>query len=106
MLKNEAEVIDFEEAAQAKVSGSGGGYNFFPGMTLNSKFLSIPNGSYGSECQEYHLAGKFGISVLLYNVKSEEYERHMSQKFWTINTLVQILHDPEKDKNNGNRVED
>lgn len=106
MQNNTAEVIDFEEAVQAKTSGSGGGFDHFTGMTIGSKFLCIPNGSYDSRCQEYQLAGKFGVSVLLWNVTSQEYERHLGQKFWKINTLVQILHDPEKDNNNGNRVPD
>ena len=106
MQKNEAEVIDFQEAAQAKVMGSGGGFDHFPGMTIGSKFLTIPNGSSDSLCTEYHLAGKFGVSVLLWNVGEQEYERHLSGKFCKINTIVQILHDPEKDKNNGNRVPD
>lgn len=94
----DAEVVDFKEAVQAKVSGSGGGFNFFPGMSVGSKFLVIPNGSYDSKCSEYVLTQKLGVSVLLWNVASEEYERHLGQKFWTINTLVQILHDPEADK--------
>lgn len=101
----EAEVIDFEEVAQAKSSGSSGGYDHFTYMPVGSKFLSIPNGSYSSQCQEYDLSGKTGVSVLLWNVTSEEFERHIGQKFWKLNTLVQILHDPNKDNNDGNRVE-
>lgn len=106
MQKIEAEIIDFDEVVQAKTSGSGGGFDHFPGMTIGSKFLSIPNGSSNSLCQEYHLSGKFGVSVLLWNVDTEKFERHLGQKFWKLNTLVQILHDPYKDNNNGNRVPD
>lgn len=105
MKTNEAEVVDFQEAVQAKVSGSGGGFDFFPGMEVGSKFLVIPNGSYGSQCTEYRLEMKLGVSVLLWNVETEKYERHLSGKFWKIYTMVQILHVPEKENNNGNSVE-
>lgn len=102
----DAEVIDFQETVQTKAAGSGGGFDFFPGMEIGSKFLTVPNGSFDSRCTEYHLAGKFGVSVLLWNVDEEEYERHLSQKFWRVYTLVQILHIPNKDNNDGNSVED
>lgn len=95
IFKDDAEVVDFKEAAQAKVSGSGGGFDFFPGMTIGSKFLVIPNGSYDSKCTEYRLTQKLGVSVLLYNIETESYERHLGQKFWKIYTMVQILHDPD-----------
>ena len=108
----EAEVIDFEEAAQAKSSGSHGGFDYFSGMSLGTRFACFRNGSYGSMCEEYILLQKSGPSVLLLNTQindevhwASSQERHLGQKFWKMHTMVQILHDPEKDKNNGNRVE-
>lgn len=111
--ENSAEVIDFEEAVLAKNSGSHGGFDYFSGMNVGTKFCCFKNGTFGSLCEEYQLIQKSGPSVLLLNLQINDkvhwataLERHLSQKFWKIHTMVQILHDPEKDKNNGNRVPD
>lgn len=103
-----AEVIDFEEAAEArtKASGDGGGYDHFTGMILGTAFASMPNGVHGSYCDDYQLLSRSGPTVLLLNRQEEKMERHIGSKFWKLNTLVQILHVPEKDNNNGNRVPD
>lgn len=105
-LDRDAEVVDFQEVIRAKASGSGGGFDYFPGMEVGTKFLVIPNGSHGSQCTEFKLEMKLGVSVLLWNVETEGYERHLSQKFWQVYTLVQILHIPNKDNNDGNSVPD
>jgi hypothetical protein len=103
-------VIDFEEAT-AKSSGSHGGFDYFSGMTVGTRFACFRNGNYGSICEEYILLQKSGPTVLLLNTQINDdvhwataQERHLGQKFWKMHTMVQILHDPEKDKNNGNRV--
>lgn len=99
MKENTAEVIDFEEAVQAKINGSGGGYDHFTGMTTGTRFASIPNGAYTSECDEYILLVRQGPTVLLQNISPREgfqdQERHIGSKFWKLNTLVQILHIPD-----------
>lgn len=107
-----AEVIDFEEVAQAKAAGSGGGFDHFTGMTIGTRFVSQPNGRYDSECDEYVLLSKAGPTVLLQNegvldsgnqyysiygtkeIRSSQ-QRHIGSKFWKLNTLVQILHIPD-----------
>lgn len=118
------EVVDFNEAAEAlrtKPTKSGDGFNYFNGMTLGTRFASVLNGSYSSECDEYVLMSKQGVSVLLYSEYAHEghnpLERHLSQKFWQQNTMVQILHIPDasetgpspemerKDNDNGNGPE-
>lgn len=95
----EAEVIGFEEALQAKVSGSGGGYDHFTGMTTGTRFASVANGWSDSSCDEYLLLSKQGLTVLLQNENPRpDYnpiERHIGSKFWRLNTLVQILHVPD-----------
>lgn len=123
---DEPNVVDFHEAVQAKASASGGGFDYFPGMTIGSRFACIKNGTYGSMCDEYILLQKSGPSVLLLNTQinakvhwATAEERHVGQKFWKMNTMVQILHDPatdkvgqpppkveSKDNNNGKRVPD
>lgn len=110
---NTAEVIDFEEVIQQKASGSHGGFDYFSGMTVGTKFACFKNGTYGSLCEEYVLAQKSGPSVLLINLQvnpkvhwATAEERHLAAKFWKIHTMVQILYIPEKDNNNGKSVPD
>ncbi len=105
-------VVDFQEVIEAKSSGSGGGYDHFTGMALGTTFASIGNAAYSSVCDEYMLLQKIGPTVLLLNKQinpnahwATAEERHVGAKFWKLNTLVQILHVPDKDNNNGNRVE-
>lgn len=94
-----SDVVNFQEVAQAKVSGSDGGYNHFTGMTVGTRFASIANGWSDSSCDEYVLMSKQGMTVLLQNeTPRPDYnplERHLSSKFWKLNTLVQILHIPD-----------
>lgn len=108
-----AEVIDFAEVIEQKASGSHGGFDYFTGMTVGTRFACIRNGTYGSLCEEYILLQKSGPSVLLLNAQINDkvhwataQERHLGPKFWKLHTMVQILHDPEKDNNNGKRVPD
>lgn len=93
------DVIDFQEAAQAKSAGSGGGYDHFTGMTIGTRFASIANGWSDSSCDEYVLMSKQGPTVLLQNESPRpDYnplERHIGSKFWKLNTLVQTLHIPD-----------
>lgn len=95
----DAEVVDFQEAVQAKVSGSGGGFDHFPGMSLGTRFASMANGWSDSTCDEYTLLSKQGMTVLLQNENPRpdynSLERHIGVKFWKLNTLVQILHIPD-----------
>lgn len=99
MKENTAEVIDFEEVAQAKSAGSGGGYDHFTGMTIGTRFVSVANGWSDSTCDEYVLMSRQGPTVLLQNENSRpdynSLERHIGSKFWKLNTLVQILHVPD-----------
>lgn len=112
-LIDDDNVVDFEEAIQAKASGSSGGFDYFSRMTVGTVFACFRNGNFSSLCEEYQLLQKSGPSVLLLNKQINDdvhwataQERHLGQKFWKLHTMVQILHDPEKDKNNGNRVSD
>lgn len=99
MKENTAEVIDFEEVVQAKSAGSSGGFDHFTGMTIGTRFASIPNAAYDSECDEYLLLSRQGVTVLLQNAQPHknfnDQERHIGSKFWKLNTLVQILHIPD-----------
>ena len=96
-MKATAEIIDLDDA-RPQPSGSGGGFDHFPGMKLGTVFASCLNGSKSSYCDEYMLASKQGVTVLLANRETEKMERHIGQRFWQQNTLVQILHIPEEKK--------
>lgn len=102
--EQDAEVIDFNEAVENKhkLASSGDGFDYFPGMVVGTRFVTVRNGSYNSLCDEYILLQKSGVSVLLLNVQvnpkvhwAAAEERHLSKKFWKYSTLVQILHIPD-----------
>jgi|SRR6185503_18660606 len=101
-MKATAEIIDIDDVRIPKSGNSGGGFDHFPGMKLGTVFASIPNGRSTSELDEYVLLSKQGISVLLRCNIRGVIERHIGQKFWQQNTLVQILHIPEEKKEQEN----
>lgn len=94
-MKATAEIIEIDDA-RPKSQGSSGGFDHFPGMKQGTVFSSCQNGWKGSLVDEYVLASKQGVTVLLANRETQKMERHIGQRFWQMNTLVQILHIPEK----------
>ncbi len=94
-MKQTAEIIDIDEA-RLKPSGSGGGFDHFPGMDIGTVFCCMSNGDKSSLTSEFMLMSKQGITVLLKSADTGHFERHIGQRFWSLNTMVQILHKPEK----------
>lgn len=91
----EAEIINISEVREAKASGSGGGFDHFSTMVPGTVFAVAVNGKRSSKLKEYMLCSKAGVTVLLQGVKGK-LQRHIGNKFWTLHTLVQILHIPDK----------
>lgn len=102
MKTTTAEVINLEEVRSTKSDGSDGGNDHFIPMQIGTIFCCSPNGRYTSEVDEYQLCAKQGLTVLLLNATTERFERHIGNKFWKQNTMVQVLHVPEEEKQERN----
>lgn len=106
MKKQEAEIVELEDFRLPKLGNSDGGSDHFLTMIPGTVFCSNPNGSNASFIDEYMLGSKNGLTVLLLNRHTEKIERHIGNKFWKQNTLVQILHIPEKkEEEDGNSAD-
>lgn len=103
-MKATAEIIDIDDA-RPHSSGSGGGFDHFPGMKIGTVFSVSPNYEKSSLLNDYVLLSKQGVTVLLgmYDDNQKQVtRRHIGQKFWQQNTMVQILHIPEEKKEQEN----
>lgn len=97
-MKATAEIVDLSEVRNSKPTGSGGGDDHFVTMVEGTVFCSVPNGSSSSILDEYLLCAKQGLTVLLKNATTNGFERHIGNKFWKQNTLVQIMHIPQQEE--------